>query len=135
MEGLTDVITKRNIPFAEYPTYKKIKEIGKAVGIFSNAMCVGYMKGHLERLLILVQPCIRKQTTCLAASSSVSPRDLQWDRACNGCDSFCRALLWPCLMLASCMAGEGGEGRGGHCSMVCVSCLAGFLLPPFIHLY
>lgn len=39
MEGLTDVITKRSIPFAEYPTYKKIKEIGKAVGIFSNAMC------------------------------------------------------------------------------------------------
>jgi len=39
MEGLTDVILKRNIPFAEYPMYKKIKEIGKAVGIFSNAMC------------------------------------------------------------------------------------------------
>ncbi|NWR93798.1 VIT2 protein, partial [Furnarius figulus] len=31
VEGLTDVITKRNIPFAEYPTYKKIKEIGKAL--------------------------------------------------------------------------------------------------------
>lgn len=39
MEGLTDIIMKRNIPFAEYPTYKKIKEIGKAVGIFSNATC------------------------------------------------------------------------------------------------
>ncbi|XP_005050328.2 PREDICTED: vitellogenin-2-like [Ficedula albicollis] len=31
VEGLTDVITKRNIPFAEYSTYKKIKEIGKAL--------------------------------------------------------------------------------------------------------
>ncbi|NXV85687.1 VIT2 protein, partial [Calonectris borealis] len=31
VEGLTDVIMKRNIPFAEYPTYKKIKEIGKAL--------------------------------------------------------------------------------------------------------
>uniref|UniRef100_A0A8B9F6S0 Phosvitin n=1 Tax=Amazona collaria TaxID=241587 RepID=A0A8B9F6S0_9PSIT len=31
VEGLTDVITKRNIPFAEYPAYKKIKEIGKAL--------------------------------------------------------------------------------------------------------
>ncbi|KFZ64563.1 Vitellogenin-2, partial [Antrostomus carolinensis] len=31
MEGLTDVIMKQNIPFAEYPTYKKIKEIGKAL--------------------------------------------------------------------------------------------------------
>ncbi|NXC25264.1 VIT2 protein, partial [Campylorhamphus procurvoides] len=31
VEGLTDVIVKRNIPFAEYPTYKKIKEIGKAL--------------------------------------------------------------------------------------------------------
>lgn len=39
MEGLTDVIRKRNIPFAEFPTYKKIKELGKAVGVFSNTMC------------------------------------------------------------------------------------------------
>uniref|UniRef100_A0A8C2T9M1 Vitellogenin-2 n=1 Tax=Coturnix japonica TaxID=93934 RepID=A0A8C2T9M1_COTJA len=31
VEGLTDVIMKRNIPFAEYPTYKKIKELGKAL--------------------------------------------------------------------------------------------------------
>ncbi|NXC94878.1 VIT2 protein, partial [Certhia familiaris] len=31
VEGLTDVIMKRNIPFAEYSTYKKIKEIGKAL--------------------------------------------------------------------------------------------------------
>uniref|UniRef100_A0A8C9UGT8 Vitellogenin-2-like n=1 Tax=Serinus canaria TaxID=9135 RepID=A0A8C9UGT8_SERCA len=31
VEGLTDVIVKRNIPFAEYSTYKKIKEIGKAL--------------------------------------------------------------------------------------------------------
>ncbi|XP_009980901.1 PREDICTED: vitellogenin-2-like [Tauraco erythrolophus] len=31
VEGLTDVIMKQNIPFAEYPTYKKIKEIGKAL--------------------------------------------------------------------------------------------------------
>ncbi|NXS06452.1 VIT2 protein, partial [Neodrepanis coruscans] len=31
VEGLTDVIMKRKIPFAEYPTYKKIKEIGKAL--------------------------------------------------------------------------------------------------------
>ncbi|XP_010182244.1 PREDICTED: RNA-binding protein with serine-rich domain 1 [Mesitornis unicolor] len=31
VEGLTDVIVKRNIPFAEYPTYKKIKEIGKTL--------------------------------------------------------------------------------------------------------
>uniref|UniRef100_U3JA11 Uncharacterized protein n=1 Tax=Anas platyrhynchos platyrhynchos TaxID=8840 RepID=U3JA11_ANAPP len=31
VEGLTDVITKRNIPFAEYPTYKKIKELGKTL--------------------------------------------------------------------------------------------------------
>ncbi|NWV59395.1 VIT2 protein, partial [Malurus elegans] len=31
VEGITDVIMKRNIPFAEYPTYKKIKEIGKAL--------------------------------------------------------------------------------------------------------
>ncbi|PKU48340.1 vitellogenin-2-like [Limosa lapponica baueri] len=31
VEGLTDVIMKRNIPFAEYPTYKKIKEVGKAL--------------------------------------------------------------------------------------------------------
>ncbi|NXN38054.1 VITA2 protein, partial [Rhinoptilus africanus] len=31
VEGLTEVIRKRNIPFAEYPTYKKIKEIGKAM--------------------------------------------------------------------------------------------------------
>ncbi|NWT31998.1 VIT2 protein, partial [Cardinalis cardinalis] len=31
VEGLTDVILKRNIPFAEYSTYKKIKEIGKAL--------------------------------------------------------------------------------------------------------
>ncbi|KFQ32197.1 Vitellogenin-2, partial [Merops nubicus] len=31
VEGLTDIIMKRNIPFAEYPTYKKIKEIGKAL--------------------------------------------------------------------------------------------------------
>ncbi|NXI48061.1 VIT2 protein, partial [Galbula dea] len=31
VEGLTDVIMKRNIPFADYPTYKKIKEIGKAL--------------------------------------------------------------------------------------------------------
>ncbi|NXV81994.1 VIT2 protein, partial [Atlantisia rogersi] len=31
VEGLTDVIMKRNIPFAEYPAYKKIKEIGKAL--------------------------------------------------------------------------------------------------------
>ncbi|NWT38490.1 VIT2 protein, partial [Chroicocephalus maculipennis] len=31
VEGLTDVIMKRNIPFGEYPTYKKIKEIGKAL--------------------------------------------------------------------------------------------------------
>ncbi|NXW94117.1 VIT2 protein, partial [Alopecoenas beccarii] len=31
VEGLTEVITKRNIPFAEYPAYKKIKEIGKAL--------------------------------------------------------------------------------------------------------
>lgn len=38
MEGLTDVIMKRNIPFAEYPTYKKIKELGKTVGGFSNVM-------------------------------------------------------------------------------------------------
>ncbi|NXX30013.1 VIT2 protein, partial [Nicator chloris] len=30
-EGLTDVIMKRNIRFAEYSTYKKIKEIGKAL--------------------------------------------------------------------------------------------------------
>ncbi|NXN97017.1 VIT2 protein, partial [Rhinopomastus cyanomelas] len=30
-EGLTDVIAKRNTPFAEYPAYKKIKEIGKAL--------------------------------------------------------------------------------------------------------
>ncbi|NXM52113.1 VIT2 protein, partial [Illadopsis cleaveri] len=31
VEGLTDVIMKRNIPFPEYSTYKKIKEIGKAL--------------------------------------------------------------------------------------------------------
>ncbi|NXF90935.1 VITA2 protein, partial [Eubucco bourcierii] len=31
VEGLTDVIVKKNIPFAEYPTYKKIKEIGKTL--------------------------------------------------------------------------------------------------------
>ncbi|NXS43061.1 VIT2 protein, partial [Balaeniceps rex] len=31
VEGLTDIIMKRNIPFAEYPAYKKIKEIGKAL--------------------------------------------------------------------------------------------------------
>ncbi|NXL98304.1 VIT2 protein, partial [Tyrannus savana] len=31
VEGLTDVIMKQNIPFAEYPAYKKIKEIGKAL--------------------------------------------------------------------------------------------------------
>uniref|UniRef100_A0A8B9EU46 Phosvitin n=1 Tax=Anser cygnoides TaxID=8845 RepID=A0A8B9EU46_ANSCY len=31
VEGLTDVIMKRNIPFAEYPTYKKIKELGKTL--------------------------------------------------------------------------------------------------------
>ncbi|NWT52739.1 VIT2 protein, partial [Erythrocercus mccallii] len=31
VEGLTDVIMKRNIPFAEYSTYKKIKEIGKTL--------------------------------------------------------------------------------------------------------
>ncbi|NXA95386.1 VITA2 protein, partial [Melanocharis versteri] len=31
VEGLTDIIMKRNIPFAEYSTYKKIKEIGKAL--------------------------------------------------------------------------------------------------------
>ncbi|NXY72756.1 VIT2 protein, partial [Glareola pratincola] len=31
VEGLTEVIMKRNIPFAEYPTYKKIKEVGKAL--------------------------------------------------------------------------------------------------------
>ncbi|NXB47935.1 VIT2 protein, partial [Leucopsar rothschildi] len=31
VEGLTDVIVKQNIPFAEYSTYKKIKEIGKAL--------------------------------------------------------------------------------------------------------
>uniref|UniRef100_A0A8C5TWC7 Phosvitin n=1 Tax=Malurus cyaneus samueli TaxID=2593467 RepID=A0A8C5TWC7_9PASS len=31
VEGITDIIMKRNIPFAEYPTYKKIKEIGKAL--------------------------------------------------------------------------------------------------------
>ncbi|NWT96600.1 VIT2 protein, partial [Urocynchramus pylzowi] len=31
VEGLTDVIMKQNIPFAEYSTYKKIKEIGKAL--------------------------------------------------------------------------------------------------------
>ncbi|KFV67265.1 Vitellogenin-2, partial [Dryobates pubescens] len=31
VEGITDVIMKQNIPFAEYPTYKKIKEIGKAL--------------------------------------------------------------------------------------------------------
>lgn len=31
---------KRNIPFAEYPTYKKIKELGKAVGAFSSIMHV-----------------------------------------------------------------------------------------------
>ncbi|NXF14701.1 VIT2 protein, partial [Rhodinocichla rosea] len=31
VEGITDVIMKRNIPFAEYSTYKKIKEIGKAL--------------------------------------------------------------------------------------------------------
>ncbi|NXE79209.1 VIT2 protein, partial [Cochlearius cochlearius] len=31
VEGLTDVIVKQNTPFAEYPTYKKIKEIGKAL--------------------------------------------------------------------------------------------------------
>ncbi|NWZ94228.1 VIT2 protein, partial [Nesospiza acunhae] len=31
VEGITDVIVKRNIPFAEYSTYKKIKEIGKAL--------------------------------------------------------------------------------------------------------
>ncbi|NWR50683.1 VIT2 protein, partial [Regulus satrapa] len=31
VEGLTDVIMKRNIPFAEYSTYRKIKEIGKAL--------------------------------------------------------------------------------------------------------
>ncbi|XP_037260290.1 vitellogenin-2-like [Falco rusticolus] len=31
VEGITDVIKKQNIPFAEYPTYKKIKEIGKAL--------------------------------------------------------------------------------------------------------
>ncbi|NXI18038.1 VIT2 protein, partial [Irena cyanogastra] len=31
VEGLTDAIVKRNIPFAEYSTYKKIKEIGKAL--------------------------------------------------------------------------------------------------------
>ncbi|NXJ74284.1 VIT2 protein, partial [Trogon melanurus] len=30
-EGLTDVIVKKKIPFAEYPAYKKIKEIGKAL--------------------------------------------------------------------------------------------------------
>lgn len=39
MEGLADVLMKRNIPFAEYPTYKQIKELGKAVGVFSNIMC------------------------------------------------------------------------------------------------
>ncbi|NXX47124.1 VIT2 protein, partial [Tricholaema leucomelas] len=31
VEGLTDVIKKQKIPFAEYPTYKKIKEIGKTL--------------------------------------------------------------------------------------------------------
>lgn len=31
VEGLADVIMKRNIPFAEYPTYKQIKELGKAL--------------------------------------------------------------------------------------------------------
>uniref|UniRef100_A0A8B9Q6K7 Phosvitin n=1 Tax=Apteryx owenii TaxID=8824 RepID=A0A8B9Q6K7_APTOW len=31
VEGLTDAIMKRNIPFAEYPTYKKIKELGKTL--------------------------------------------------------------------------------------------------------
>ncbi|NXJ06859.1 VIT2 protein, partial [Odontophorus gujanensis] len=31
VEGLTDVIMKRNIPFAEYPAYKKIKELGKTL--------------------------------------------------------------------------------------------------------
>ncbi|NXG57947.1 VITA2 protein, partial [Hemiprocne comata] len=31
VEGLTDVIMKQKIPFAQYPTYKKIKEIGKAL--------------------------------------------------------------------------------------------------------
>ncbi|XP_025972306.2 vitellogenin-2 [Dromaius novaehollandiae] len=31
VEGLTDAIMKRNIPFAEYPTYQKIKELGKTL--------------------------------------------------------------------------------------------------------
>uniref|UniRef100_A0A674IYL4 Uncharacterized protein n=1 Tax=Terrapene triunguis TaxID=2587831 RepID=A0A674IYL4_9SAUR len=30
-EGLTDIIRKQNIPFAEYSTYRKIKEIGKTL--------------------------------------------------------------------------------------------------------
>uniref|UniRef100_A0A452HEU5 Uncharacterized protein n=1 Tax=Gopherus agassizii TaxID=38772 RepID=A0A452HEU5_9SAUR len=30
-EGLTDVVRKQNIPFAEYSTYRKIKEIGKTL--------------------------------------------------------------------------------------------------------
>lgn len=59
MEGLTDVIMKRNIPFAEYSTYKKIKEIGKAVGIFSNTTC-RLCEGALVMLLTLAKTCVRR---------------------------------------------------------------------------
>lgn len=97
--------------------------------------CLGYRKGYLVRFFVLVKPCLRRQTTCLAVTLSSSVRYLLWvcrrHHSCNGWDSFCEFLL---SSASSPHWSKGGEGSGGLCSTACLSCLAGLFLPPFIYL-
>ncbi|NXM98432.1 VIT2 protein, partial [Sylvia borin] len=77
VEGLTDVIMKRNIPFAEYSTYKKIKEIGKALLGWKElptetALISGYFKLFGQELAYIN---INKEVIQQAVKSVVEPAD------------------------------------------------------------
>ncbi|XP_066049215.1 vitellogenin-2-like [Chamaea fasciata] len=77
VEGLTDVVMKRNIPFAEYSTYKKIKEIGKALLGWKElptetALISGYFKLFGQELAYIN---INKEVIQQAVKSVLEPAD------------------------------------------------------------
>ncbi|NXF32796.1 VIT2 protein, partial [Nyctibius bracteatus] len=77
VEGLTDVIMKRNIPFAEYPTYKKIKELGKALLGWKELptetpLMSAYLKLHGQELIYFN---INKEVLVQAMKTVLEPAD------------------------------------------------------------
>lgn len=136
MEGLTDVITKRNIPFADYPAYKKIKEVGKAVGIFSNAICALY-EGVFSEV---------SQLSPVSEGKYLPSSQLKYFCESEICTGTAGDIAPVMFAIASASSRSGPASaqlhiwlhkehweETGEAGITCVSWLAGFPLLPFIY--